>query len=107
MAARRVVDFGYNPPTGNRGIEQATPRTFVPHLQHVLDVASQSFSSPWVSDHHQPGDRYGLECWTRLTWIAARYTAPLLGTVVMSTSYRHPPLLAKMAASLQVFSHGR
>ena len=107
MAARRVVDFGYNPPTGNRGIEQVNPRTFVRDLQHVLDVASQSFSSLWVSDHHQTGDRYRLECWTQLTWIAARYPGPLLGTVVMSNSYRHPPLLAKMAASLQVFSHGR
>jgi alkanesulfonate monooxygenase SsuD/methylene tetrahydromethanopterin reductase-like flavin-dependent oxidoreductase (luciferase family) len=106
MAVRRV-DFGYNPPTGNRGIERVDPRTFVRDLQHVLDVASQSFSSLWVSDHHQTGDRYRLECWTQLTWIAARYPGPLLGTVVMSNSYRHPPLLAKMAASLQVFSHGR
>src|SRR5207244_9951235 len=31
----------------------------------------------------------------------------MLGTIVMANSYRHPPLLAKMAASLQVFSHGR
>ena len=52
-------------------------------------------------------DRYRLECWTQLTWIAARYPGPLLGTIVMANSYRHPPLLAKMAASLQVLSGGR
>ncbi len=45
--------------------------------------------------------------WTELTWIAARYPGPLLGTIVLSNSYRHPPLMAKMAASLQAFSRGR
>jgi alkanesulfonate monooxygenase SsuD/methylene tetrahydromethanopterin reductase-like flavin-dependent oxidoreductase (luciferase family) len=31
----------------------------------------------------------------------------MLGTIVMANDYRYPPFLAKMAASLQVFSHGR
>ena len=52
-------------------------------------------------------DRFRLECWTQLTWIAARFPEPLLGTIVMANSYRHPPLLAKMAASLQYLSGGR
>jgi alkanesulfonate monooxygenase SsuD/methylene tetrahydromethanopterin reductase-like flavin-dependent oxidoreductase (luciferase family) len=104
---RRPIAFGYNPPTGNRLIERVEPATFVRDLGHVLDVAAQVFDSLWVSDHHMTADRYRLECWTQLTWIAARYPGPLLGTIVMANSYRHPPLLAKMAASLQVFSHGR
>ena len=70
-------------------------------------MATQSLDSVWVSDHHMTADRYRLECWTQLTWIAARYPGPLLGTVVMANSYRHPPLLAKMAASLQELSGGR
>jgi alkanesulfonate monooxygenase SsuD/methylene tetrahydromethanopterin reductase-like flavin-dependent oxidoreductase (luciferase family) len=107
MAAARRVEFGYNPPTGDRGLERVNPATFVRDLQHVLDIASQYFSSFWVSDHHMLGDRFRLECWTQLTWMAARYPAQRLGTIVMANSYRHPPLLAKMAASLQVFSHGR
>jgi alkanesulfonate monooxygenase SsuD/methylene tetrahydromethanopterin reductase-like flavin-dependent oxidoreductase (luciferase family) len=107
VTTRRLVDFGYNPPTGNRLIETINPRTFVQDLQNVLDIACQHFSSIWVSDHHMTGDRFRLECWTQLTWIAARFPGPLLGTIVMANSYRHPPLLAKMAASLQVFSHGR
>lgn len=105
--AHRPIDFGYNPPTGNRLIERVNPRTFVQDLQNVLDVACQHFSSIWISDHHMTSDRYRLECWTQLTWVAARFPGPLLGTIVMANSYRHPPLLAKMAASLQVFSHGR
>jgi alkanesulfonate monooxygenase SsuD/methylene tetrahydromethanopterin reductase-like flavin-dependent oxidoreductase (luciferase family) len=107
MGTVQPIDFGYNPPTGNRLLEKVEPRTFVRDLQHVLDIACQSFSSFWISDHHMTADRFRLECWTQLTWVAARFPGPLLGTIVMANSYRHPPLLAKMAASLQHFSHGR
>ena len=102
-----MIEFGYNPPTGNRLIERVEGRTFLRDLQHVLDIASQYFSSLWVSDHFQTEDRFRMECWTQLTWIAARYPGPMLGTIVMANNYRHPPLLAKMAASLQVFSGNR
>jgi alkanesulfonate monooxygenase SsuD/methylene tetrahydromethanopterin reductase-like flavin-dependent oxidoreductase (luciferase family) len=107
MADRRRIHFGYNPPTGNRLIERVEGATFVRDLTHVLDIASQHFESLWVSDHFMTGDRFRMECWTQLSWIAARYPGPLLGTIVMANSYRHPPLLAKMAGSLQVFSHNR
>ena len=107
MADRRRIAFGYNPPTGNRLIERVDGATFLRDLGHVLDVASQHFSSLWVSDHFMTADRFRMECWTQLAWMAARYPGPLLGTIVMANSYRHPPLLAKMAASLQVFSSNR
>ena len=73
----------------------------------MLSVAAPSFESLWVSDHFMTEDRFRMECWTELTWIAARYPGPLLGTIVLGNSYRHPPLLAKMAASLQYLSGGR
>ena len=101
------IQFGYNPPSGTRGVERFPADTFVRDLQHVLDIAAQSFSSLWVSDHLMTTQPFRMDVWTQLTWIAARYPGPLLGTIVMSNSYRHPPLLAKMAASLQAFSHGR
>ena len=107
MSTQPQVAFGYNPPTGNRLIERVERPTFVADLGHVLDVASQIFSSLWVSDHFMTEDRFRMECWTQLAWMAARYPGPELGTIVMSNSYRHPPLLAKMAASVQEFSHGR
>jgi alkanesulfonate monooxygenase SsuD/methylene tetrahydromethanopterin reductase-like flavin-dependent oxidoreductase (luciferase family) len=53
------------------------------------------------------GDRYRIEPWTQLTWIAARFPGVGLGHNVLANSYRHPPLMAKMAASLQVLSGGR
>jgi len=101
------IQFGYNPPTGDRQIEPVNPSSFVKDLQGVLDVASQSFSSLWISDHHMTGDRFRLECFSVLTWVAARYPGPMLGTCVIGNSYRHPPFLAKMVASLQYLSHGR
>jgi alkanesulfonate monooxygenase SsuD/methylene tetrahydromethanopterin reductase-like flavin-dependent oxidoreductase (luciferase family) len=107
LADPRRIDFGYNPPTGDRLIERVVGATFLRDLGHVLDFASQHFSSLWVSDHFMTGDRFRMECWTQLAWIAARYPGPQLGTIVMANSYRHPPLLAKMAASLQVFSANR
>jgi alkanesulfonate monooxygenase SsuD/methylene tetrahydromethanopterin reductase-like flavin-dependent oxidoreductase (luciferase family) len=99
--------FGYNPPTGNRLIERVDPATFAADLDRVLRLAAPSFESVWVSDHLMTEDRFRLECWTQLTWTAARFPEPLLGTIVMANSYRHPPLLAKMAASLQHLSGGR
>src|ERR1700704_2984647 len=106
-APTRRVEFGYNPPSGTRGIEVFDTRTFVRDLQHVLDIASQSFSSLWVSDHLMTAEPFRMECWTLLTVIAARYPGQQLGTIVMANSFRHPSLMAKMAATLQEFSHGR
>lgn len=99
--------FGYNTPAGVRGAERINPPTFVRDLARVCDVASEHFDAFWVPDHVMRGDTFRLECWTQLTWLAARYPAQQLGTVVLSNSYRHPPLLAKMAATLQEFSGGR
>lgn len=106
MAGPKLA-FGYNPPTGNRLIEAVDPATFTVDLDRVLSLAAPAFESVWVSDHFMTEDRFRLECWTQLTWIAARFPQPMLGTIVLANSYRHPPLLAKMAASLQHLSGGR
>lgn len=107
MTATDQVRFGYNTPAGERRIERIDPRTFARDLQSVCDVACQIFDAFWVPDHIMRGDAFRLECWTQLTWLAARYPTQMLGTVVMANSYRHPPLLAKMASSIQHLSHGR
>jgi alkanesulfonate monooxygenase SsuD/methylene tetrahydromethanopterin reductase-like flavin-dependent oxidoreductase (luciferase family) len=107
MRAAAPVLFGYNTPAGERGIERIDPTTFVRDLVTVCDVASELFDAFWVPAHFMRGDTFRLECWTQLTWLAARYPAQLIGTIVMATGYRHPPLLAKMAATLQQFSQGR
>lgn len=65
------------------------------------------FSSLWVTDHLQPrrASRI-LESWTVLSALAP-LTDARLGTVVLCSCYRHPSLLAKMAATLDVISNGR
>ncbi len=53
------------------------------------------------------GDRYRIEPWTQLTWLAARVPRVRLGHSVLANSYRHPALMAKMSASIQALSGGR
>ena len=101
------IDFGYNPPTGDRGLEAVEPRRYIADLRGVMDLAARHFSSIWLADHHMTGDKFRLECWTEMSWLAAQYPQPLLGAIVLSNSYRHPPMLAKMAATLQFLSQGR
>ena len=76
-------------------------------MHRALDIASQSFGSLWISDHFSYTNEFRMECWTHLAWVAARYPGPMLGTIVMSNSFRQPSLMAKMAASLQWMSSGR
>jgi alkanesulfonate monooxygenase SsuD/methylene tetrahydromethanopterin reductase-like flavin-dependent oxidoreductase (luciferase family) len=101
------IHFGYNPPSGDRGLEPVNASTYRDDLDRVLGVVESVFDSVWVSDHFMTADRFRLEAWTLLTWIAARRPALSLGTIVLGASYRHPPLLAKMAASLQQLMDGR
>ena len=107
MATPRNIDFGYSPPVGDRGFEKLDARTFVSDLQNALSIATEHFTSVWISDHLMSTSGLRMECWTELTWVAARFPTPMLGTVVLCNSFRNPALLAKMAASLQLFSRGR
>jgi alkanesulfonate monooxygenase SsuD/methylene tetrahydromethanopterin reductase-like flavin-dependent oxidoreductase (luciferase family) len=76
----------------------------------VLPVVARHFDSMWVHDHfyafRDPSDAW-LECWTALTWLAARYPSVSVGPIVMGVGFRSPALLAKMASTLQVLSEGR
>src|SRR3954449_10761127 len=84
LTTRPRLQLGYNPPTGDRLIEPVNPRSYVADLQGVLDVAAQTFSSLWISDHHMTGDRFRLECWSVLMWDGGGYTRAMLGTCVMA-----------------------
>jgi F420-dependent oxidoreductase-like protein len=64
-----------------------------------------------VTDHFMPNtaDRVGdtLECWTALAALAAETSRLRVGTIVSGNTYRHPALLAKMAANVDIISRGR
>ncbi len=101
------MEFGYHPPSGDRGIEIIRPREYMTDLTRALDLAAPAFHSLWISDHLAYADEFRLECWTHLTWIAAHYPGPKLGTIVMCNSWRQPSLMAKMASSLHYLSGER
>jgi F420-dependent oxidoreductase-like protein len=69
------------------------------------------YESGWTFDHFYPifSDSTGpcLEGWTTLTALAQATTRLRLGTLVTGIHYRHPAVLANMAAALDVISNGR
>jgi len=69
------------------------------------------FESGWNFDHFYPifDDPKGpcLEGWTTLTALAQATTRLRLGTMVSGIHYRHPAVLANMAAALDIISDGR
>jgi FMNH2-dependent dimethyl sulfone monooxygenase len=67
------------------------------------------YDSVWVSDHliSPDGRSYGLEAWTVLSALASSTRDLRLGTYVLCNQFRHPSLLAKMAATLDNISGGR
>jgi F420-dependent oxidoreductase-like protein len=69
------------------------------------------FESAWNFDHFEPiySDRSGpcLEGWTTLTALAQATSRLRLGCQVTGMPYRHPSVLANMAATVDIVSHGR
>ena len=69
------------------------------------------FESGWTFDHFYPirGDTDGpcLEGWITLTALAQATSRLRLGVLVTGIHYRHPAVLANMAATLDIVSGGR
>ena len=69
------------------------------------------YESGWTFDHFYPifSDSTGpcLEGWTTLTALAQATKRLRLGTLVTGIHYRHPAVLANMAAALDIISNGR
>ncbi|EFC83438.1 LLM class flavin-dependent oxidoreductase [Parafrankia sp. EUN1f] len=87
-----------------------------PSYLEIRDLASQAeaagFDSVWVFDHllfRAPGERAegGWESWTTLSALAEATSRVTLGTFVLCAAFRHPAVLAKMAATLDEISRGR
>jgi probable F420-dependent oxidoreductase len=78
----------------------------------ALAAERAEVDSVWMFDHFfnrlDDGTVEGMyEAWTILSAVAAVTERVLLGTLVMCGSFRHPGLLAKMAATLDEVSDGR
>jgi len=94
----------------------ADPASIAATLGETARVAEQAgFSQFSVMDHYlqmdQPGmtsaDEPMLEAYTTLGYVAARTERMGLGVLVTGVMYRHPGLLAKIVATLDVLSGGR
>src|ERR671922_2109942 len=79
----------------------------------VTRAENNGFDSFWVMDHfHQipfigRPDEPMLESWTTISVLAAITSKIRLGTLMTGIIYRHPSILAKIGATLDVLSKGR
>lgn len=83
-----------------------------PDLAAIAATAERNgWDALWVSDHllwdADATDRNCYEAWTLLAALAPATSTLRLGTLVTCNSYRHPSLLAKMAAGIDDISGGR
>jgi len=69
------------------------------------------FDSVWLFDHfhtyHRPVLETTFEAWTTTAALARETSRIRVGQMVTCNSYRNPALLAKMASTVDVMSHGR
>ena len=76
----------------------------------LADAELPVFDSGWVFDHFVALGPDGGAChegWTVATALAARTKRLQFGHLVLGNTYRHPALLARMAATLDVVADGR
>ena len=82
------------------------------NFDRLIEVANTcerlGYDSIWAFDHLAPyWTPSNLECWTTLSSLATHTKEIKLGSLVININLRHPSLLAKMASTLDVISHGR
>jgi F420-dependent oxidoreductase-like protein len=76
-----------------------------------VHVDRSGWDAACVTDHFMPNtaDKVGevMECWTTLAALAPLVSRMRIGTIVSGNTYRHPAVLAKMAAQIDIISGGR
>ncbi|HVM09271.1 MAG TPA: LLM class F420-dependent oxidoreductase [Acidimicrobiales bacterium] len=84
----------------------------------ILDLTSHCEAAGWdgvyFADHFMPNgpdstplDGDTIECWSVMAALAAAVPRLRLGTLVTSVTYRHPAVLANIAAAVDQISGGR
>jgi len=95
------------------GIKTVPEHTSWADMLNVWRAADEIelFETAWNFDHFYPiiGDSDGpcLEAWVTLSALAQATSRIRIGCMVSGVPYRHPALIANMAASLDIVSGGR
>jgi F420-dependent oxidoreductase-like protein len=104
--------MGLRPHPIRFGVFTGVAQTTWPDLLHVWERADEmGFDTGWVPDHFYAG--YGdpagpcLEAGSVLAAVAARTRRIGVGPLVLSNTFRHPAVLANMAATLDHVAGGR
>ncbi len=94
--------------------DQVDPVEAYESMTRVAQTAENlGFASVWLCDHlHSdssptPNERLLFECWTSTAALARDTSRIRIGQLVTCAGFRNPALLAKMASTVDVLSHGR
>jgi F420-dependent oxidoreductase-like protein len=108
------MQFGLQHPNYNFDYDGRDASQIIDSLKNLATKAEKSgFDSFWVMDHFHQIPSVGkqedpmLEGWTTISVLAGITSKIRLGTLVTGIIYRHPSVLAKMGAALDVLSKGR
>jgi F420-dependent oxidoreductase-like protein len=108
------MKFGLQHPNYNFDYDGRDASQIIDSLKNLATKAENlSFDSFWVMDHFNQISTVGkredpmLEGWTTISVLAGTTSRIKLGTLVTGITYRHPSVLAKMGATLDILSKGR
>jgi alkanesulfonate monooxygenase SsuD/methylene tetrahydromethanopterin reductase-like flavin-dependent oxidoreductase (luciferase family) len=108
------MKFGLQHPNFSYDYSNQNTSRIIDTLSNLVAKAeNKGFDSFWVMDHFHQISVCGkpeepmLEGWTTISVLAGITTRIKLGTLVTGVIYRHPSVLAKIAATLDVLSKGR
>jgi F420-dependent oxidoreductase-like protein len=108
------MKFGLQHPNYSFDYRNHDTSQIVVSLRNLVTRAETlGFDSFWVMDHFHQIPFVGkpeepmLESWTTISVLAGITSKIKLGTMMTGIIYRHPSILAKIAATLDVLSKGR